>query len=73
MVDEKDLEQFKTTFIQGYINTSLDRLLDLRNAVKNATTYEAIKAIMEAEQTTMRKLYGINEKVEDVNTASKKD
>ncbi len=60
MVDDKNLAQFKQSFIEGYIDTSLDRLLDLRNAVKDAKSYVEVKALLDAEQAYMKRYYNIN-------------
>jgi hypothetical protein len=62
MVDEKNLEQFKKDFTEGYIDTSLDRLLDLRNALRRAASTEEVRALMNAEQVFVMNFYGLEKK-----------
>ncbi|MBU2395811.1 MAG: hypothetical protein KKH70_20950 [Gammaproteobacteria bacterium] len=62
MVDEKNLEQFKNDFTEGYINTSLDRLLDLKNALRKATSTEEVRTLMNAEQAFVMNFYGLERK-----------
>lgn len=59
MAEESNLEHFKAEFIKGYVDTGLDRLLDLRNAVQKSRNYDEIKVLMQAEQAFCKKFYGI--------------
>ena len=59
MSEEKELEQFKQEFTQGYIDPYLDRLLDLRNKVKVATSFDEIRMLMEKEQEFLCKEFGV--------------
>lgn len=52
--EKKNLEQHKQNFIEKYVDTSLDRLLDLRNKISNATNVENILIAMEEERKTLR-------------------
>jgi len=62
MPEEINLEQFKVEFTRDYVDRSLDRLLDLRNAVKTAQTPEAINALIHMERTTVLHDMGIEVK-----------
>jgi hypothetical protein len=53
--------QFKLNFVEGYIDKSLDRLLDLRNAIKKATSIPEVKALLNAEQAYIKRYYNIEE------------
>ena len=57
MNEETSLEQFKEDFIKGYIDESLNRLLDLRNAIKKATTRPEIKVLLNAERAFVKRYY----------------
>lgn len=52
----KELEEFKENFIKGYIDPYLDRLLDLRNIIKRAQTYEEITTALDNEKNTLKKV-----------------
>jgi len=68
MSEEKDLEQFKQQFVEGYIDPYFDRLLDLRNAIKKAESFDEIRDLMEKEQDFLRREFGLvkaEEKNED--------
>jgi len=56
--------QFKLNFVEGYIDKSLDRLLDLRNAIKGANSIPEVKALLDAEQAYIKRYYNIEEKDE---------
>jgi hypothetical protein len=51
---DKELEEFKQKFIKGYVDPYLDRLLDLRNIIKNATTYEEITIALDNEKNSLK-------------------
>jgi len=50
-----ELEEFKQNFIKGYIDTYLDRLLDLRNIIKRAKTYDEIVKALDDEKKALKK------------------
>ncbi len=58
-MDDKTLEQFKNDFIKGYVDSSLDRLLELRTSVKKATSFDEVRRAMTAEQTWAKRYYGV--------------
>jgi len=76
MGEDTNLGQFKQSFVEGYIDKSLDRLLDLRNAIKRATSHSEVKALLDAEQAYIKRYYNIvevqNEKKEGHSTPKHK-
>lgn len=55
----EDLEQFRENFIANYVDKSLDRLLDLRNAIKRAMTPKEIDQLIQVEQSTVLAIMGL--------------
>lgn len=49
MKEEEALAQFKEQFVQKYIHVSLDRLLDLKNAIQKAETMSEVDKLAMAE------------------------
>ena len=49
MNEEEALAQFKEQFVQKYIHVSLDRLLDLKNAIQNAESMSEVDRLASAE------------------------
>ena len=52
-MDNDELEQFKGDFFRDYIDRYLDRLLDLRNTIKKAKTYDEISVAIEGERQAL--------------------
>ena len=59
MNEEKELERFKKELSETYIDASFDRLLDLRNRVKNADSFEEIQTLMEREHQFLQTEFGL--------------
>lgn len=51
-----ELDEFKNKFIKGYIDPYLDRLLDLRNIIKSATTYDEISEALAKEKKAVQEV-----------------
>ena len=64
MGEEKKLEQFKEEFVKGYVDRHLDRLLDLRNAIQKAESFDEIQGLMKKEHEFIRTEFGIETKQE---------
>ena len=77
MNEEKELVQFKEEFVKGYVDPYLDRLLDLRNAIQSAESYDEIRGLMEREQEFIKAEFGIvklkPKKEEEKNATKKSD
>ncbi len=71
MVEDKNLEAFKQDFTEGYINPHLDDLLDLKNALKNATTINEVRALMNGYRASMLKELGLEEVPKEVKSERK--
>lgn len=59
MPDESNLEQFKIEFTRDYIDRGLDRLLDLRNAVKGVQSTAEMSKLIQTERVTVLHDMGI--------------
>ncbi len=57
--EEKDLKQFKEEFIGGYIDPYFNRLLDLRNAIKDANGFDEIHGLMKKEKEFLQKEFNL--------------
>ena len=71
MNEEEKLGQAKEDFIQEYIDPYLDRLLDLRNAIRDADSFDEISDIMVKERNFIKAEFGLESKetkVEDKET-----
>ena len=67
MAEDKDLEQFKEEFTKGYIDPHIDHLLDLRNVIKYATSYDDVRAAITQERASIVRELGLEEvKPEDI-------
>lgn len=53
--EEQDLEKLKDNFIKDYINPYLDRLLDLRNDIQDANSFDLVRGIMRREHDFLQK------------------
>lgn len=54
--DMDELEAFKEEIIKGYVDPYLDRLLDLRNILKGAQSFNEISEALEHEKGALNKI-----------------
>jgi len=49
-----EIDSFKEDYIKGYVDPYINRLLDLRNIIKNATSYGEIAKALDREKAALR-------------------
>ena len=64
MNEEEKLGLFKEEFVKGYVDRHLDRLLDLRNAIQSAESFDGINDLMKKEYEFIRAEFELTPKPE---------